>query len=175
DEHRYLRVLRLDALDQIDCVGAGHGDIHQEDLELAPLQLLQDLSAADCLARDGEIGRRFQYMPQAPPHDRVVIRHEYPDRFHRLLDRNGHGDAGAAPGRAGDAQLPAQHDHPLLYPEQTEGSLAACGVHVEAYPVVLDVKAYALCVVIEQDLHFAGARVPGDVGQRFLHDAEQHD
>jgi hypothetical protein len=66
----------------------------------------------------------------------------------------------------------AEPDQPLAHALQTEAP-ARVPRGVEAAAVVSDAQGDGACGVGQVDLSVPGCAVPGDVGQRFLGDAEE--
>src|SRR5215831_1357597 len=81
-EHRQLRMLRLDALYQLDRIGAGHANVHQHDVDRRRAQLLVHVLAVDCLGSNHDVGRHREDVAQPPPHHGVVVSDQYPDLLH---------------------------------------------------------------------------------------------
>src|SRR5712671_2002907 len=175
DEHGDVRMLRLDARDQLDGIGGGHREVHQQDVERFFAQLFQQLPAVPRFGGDHEIRCRLEDVPDPASNDDMVIGDQYSDRLHRLLVRYGNGYFGPGARGAPDTQLTAEHDYALPDTEQTECFPFSCRVHVKSASVVFYFEVEMRCVEPDGDLNFLGPGVARYVGQRLLQDSENHD
>src|SRR5712671_4625358 len=175
DEHGDLRMLRLDARDQLDGIGGGHRDVHQQDVERLLAQLFQQLLAVARFGDDLEIRRRLEDVPDPASNHRMVIGDQYSDRIHRLVVRYRNGYFGSRARGAPDAQLAAEHDHALPDAEQTECLPSSDRLDVKSTTVILYFETETRRVEPDGYLHVLGCGMARYIGQRLLHDSEHHD
>jgi hypothetical protein len=73
DEHRQVRRPRLDGGERVDPALVGHGQIHQEHVDVSLADEVQCFAAVGGLPRHLEIDLILEILAQAGAHDGMVI------------------------------------------------------------------------------------------------------
>ena len=89
------------------------------------------------------------------------------------VQRNGHGYSGPIARAARDRVFSAHHGRSFFYPQEAEGPFFFGGPGIETFAIVCYFEDQIAVYQLQTAGYAAGIGMPGDIGKRFLVDAEQ--
>ena len=155
----------------------GHGNIHENDVGLERAGHFEGLTAIAGFADDLDFWQAFQFHANAGADDGMIIGKQDAGRFRSIVHSpRSTMHFGALAGSRAKGEFAPCQGGPFFHAHQTEAGAAqgplAQGCDVEADAVIANREMKLAVLLAQFHRHDSGLRMPGDIGQGFLGDAE---